>query len=77
METVRVVLDVELLREADKAAKREKVNRSALIRDALAEHLKRLHIRDLEERDRLGYLGEPQRTEEYRLWEDASVWPDS
>ena len=49
METIQVVLDQKLLKAADTAAKREKVNRSALIRKALEEHLKRLHMRDLED----------------------------
>ena len=75
METIQVVLDGKLLKAADSAAKREKVNRSALIRQALEEHLKRLHIRDLEERDRRGYLAKPQRQEEYRPWEEGAAWP--
>ena len=75
METIQVVIDDKLLKAADSAAKREKVNRSALIREALQEHLKRLRIRDLEERDRRGYQAQPQRKEEYVPWEDAAAWP--
>jgi hypothetical protein len=52
METIQVVLDAELLRAADLAAKRQKVNRSALIREALERHLKRLHELELETQDR-------------------------
>jgi len=48
METIQVVLDKPLLKAADTAAKRRKKNRSALIRQALQEHLKRLHVLDLE-----------------------------
>jgi metal-responsive CopG/Arc/MetJ family transcriptional regulator len=76
METIQVVLDEKLLKAADTAAKREKVNRSALIRQALQEHLKRLHTRDLEERDRRGYQAKPQRHEEYLPWEDSAAWPE-
>jgi metal-responsive CopG/Arc/MetJ family transcriptional regulator len=76
METIQVVLDEKLLKAADNAAKREKVNRSALIRQALEEHLKRLHLRDLERRDRRGYQTKPQRKEEYLPWEDAAAWPE-
>jgi metal-responsive CopG/Arc/MetJ family transcriptional regulator len=75
VETIQVVLDAKLLKAADAAAKRERVNRSALIREALQEHLKRLRIRDLEERDRRGYQAKPQRKEEYLPWEDAAAWP--
>jgi metal-responsive CopG/Arc/MetJ family transcriptional regulator len=76
VETIQVVLDAKLLKAADVAAKRQKVNRSALIREALQEHLKRLHIRELEERDRRGYEAQPQRAEEYGPWEEIAVWPE-
>ena len=76
METVQVVLDAELLKAADLAAKRQKVNRSALIRQALREHLSRLRVLDLEERDRRGYQAQPQRMEEYRPWDEAAAWPE-
>lgn len=75
METIQVVLDATLLKAADATAKRHKVNRSELIRQALREHLERLRIRDLEERDRRGYQARPQRLEEYRPWEEAAAWP--
>jgi metal-responsive CopG/Arc/MetJ family transcriptional regulator len=76
MQTIQVVLDAKLLNAADTAAKREKMNRSALIRPALEEHLKRLHIRDREERNRRGYQAKPQRKEEYMALEAASAWPE-
>ncbi len=76
METIQVVLDTKLRKAADLAAKRQGVNRSALIRRALQDHLKRLHELDLEERDRRGYLAQPQREEEFRGWEDIAAWPE-
>ena len=76
METIQVVLDTKLLKAADVAAKRQKVNRSALIRQALEAHLKRLRDLELEEQDRRGYLARPQREEEFRIWEDAAAWPE-
>jgi metal-responsive CopG/Arc/MetJ family transcriptional regulator len=76
METIQVVLDAKLLKAADVAAKRRKVNRSAFIREALQEHLKRLHVLDLEERDRRGYQARPQRVEEYLPWQEVAAWPE-
>ncbi len=76
METIQVVLDAKLLKAADVAAKRQKVNRSALIRQALEAHLRRLHEHELEEQDRRGYKAHPQRSEEYRIWEDIAAWPE-
>jgi metal-responsive CopG/Arc/MetJ family transcriptional regulator len=75
METIQVVLDKRLLKAADVAARRQKINRSALIRQALERHLKRLHELQLEDRDRRGYRAQPQRKEEFRIWEDAASWP--
>jgi metal-responsive CopG/Arc/MetJ family transcriptional regulator len=76
METIQVVLDAKLLKAADTAEKRYKVNRSQLIRQALREHLERLRVLDLEERDRRGYQAQPQRADEYRGWEEAAAWPE-
>jgi len=74
METVQVVLDRKLLQAADRAALRTKQNRSALIRDALREHLRTLEIRALEQRDRDGYSKHSQ-TGETMLWEAEASWP--
>ena len=75
MQTIQVVLDKKLLIAANLAAKRNHVNRSALIRDALARHLRHLKELELEDRDRQGYLAKPQQEDEYRVWEDAASWP--
>jgi len=75
METIQVVLDKKLLQATDKAARRTKLNRSALVREALREHLRRLQVRALEERDREAYSKLPQSLEEVRLWEAEAVWP--
>ena len=76
METIQVVLDAKLLKATDLAAKRQKVNRSALIRQALQQHLKRMRELELEAQDRRGYLAQPQRDAEFRVWEDAAAWPE-
>lgn len=60
MHTIRIVLDSKLLKATDVAAKKQKVNRSALIRNALREHLKKLRQRELVEQDRRGYIAKPQ-----------------
>ena len=75
METIQVVLDAKLLQATDRAAHRTKRNRSALIRDALREHLQRLEIRALEQRDRDGYVSGPQMDAESLVWEAEAAWP--
>ena len=76
METIQIVLEAELLKATDQAAKRTKRNRSALVREALREHLKRLEVRGLEERDRKGYARAPMGGDEALRWEAEAAWPD-
>jgi metal-responsive CopG/Arc/MetJ family transcriptional regulator len=76
MEIVQIVLDKKLLHAADQAAKSTKRNRSALVRDALREHLRRLEVRASEERDQRGYLRQPQADAEARGWESEATWPE-
>ena len=75
METVQIVLDKRLLQAADRAARRARQNRSALVRDALREHLRRLAIRALEERDRAGFAKRSQTHDESLAWEAEAAWP--
>jgi len=76
MQIVQIVLDKKLLQAADQAAKRTKRNRSALVRDALREHLRRLELRAREERDREGYSRHAQADAEARDWESEAAWPE-
>ena len=75
MQVIQIVLDKRLLQAADQAAKRTRKNRSALVRDALREHLQRLEIRAQEERDRQGYAQKPHAREETLAWEAEAAWP--
>ena len=74
MQTIQVVLEEDLLKAADRAVKRSRTNRSALIRDALREHLRRIEIRELEDRDRKGYRQSP--ADSGGIWEGEAAWPD-
>jgi metal-responsive CopG/Arc/MetJ family transcriptional regulator len=74
MQAIQVVLDEELLRAANRAARGIRKNRSALIRDALREHLKRLRLQELERRDRRGYESHPG-PDDLAAWERVAEWP--
>ena len=76
MQIIQIVLDKELLQAADQAAKRTRRNRSALVRDALREHLRRLELRASEERDRQGYSRQSPADAEVRDWESEAPWPE-
>ena len=76
METIQVVLDSKLLRATEVAARRTKLNRSALIREAIRAHLKNLDTRERERRDRKGYEGNPRESGELSGWEAEAIWPE-
>ena len=76
MTTIQVVLEDSLLQATDRAVRRLKVNRSALIRDALREHLRRLSILERERRDREGYARHPIARHEFGVWDRVTAWPD-
>jgi metal-responsive CopG/Arc/MetJ family transcriptional regulator len=77
MATIQVVLEEALLQATDRVARRLKVNRSALIRDALREHLRRLSILESERRDREGYARHPIGADEFAVWDKVAAWPDT
>ena len=76
MITIQIVLEKELLKAADRAARLTKRNRSALVREALREYLRRLEVHAQEERDREGYRRRRQAREESQAWEAEAAWPD-
>ena len=76
METIQVVLDSKLLRATEAAARRTKLNRSALIREALRAHLKNLAINERELRDRKGYEAGPSDSGDLSGWEAEAIWPE-
>jgi len=76
MRIVQIVLDNKLLHAADQAAKRTRQNRSALVREALREYLRRLELRASEVRDRQGYSRQSPADAEARGWESEATWPE-
>jgi metal-responsive CopG/Arc/MetJ family transcriptional regulator len=76
METIQVVLDADLLKAADRAVRRLKTNRSALFREALREHLRRIDAAARERRDREGYARYPDLLDEPAVWDRVADWPD-
>ena len=75
METIQVVIEPGLLKAANRAARELKVDRSALIRDAVREHLDRLHTRELELQERRAYEHLPDDPRELAVWDKVAAWP--
>jgi metal-responsive CopG/Arc/MetJ family transcriptional regulator len=76
VKTIQVVLESALLQAANAVAKRRRVNRSSLIREALREHLKRLRAHGVEARDRRGYRSRPHEAGDAAAWEGVASWPE-
>ncbi len=76
METIQVVLEGELLRAADQAARRLKLNRSALVRQALRAHLAAMRRGQRESADRDGYERRPDQASDGAVWEKVAAWPE-
>jgi metal-responsive CopG/Arc/MetJ family transcriptional regulator len=76
VKAIKIMLDSDLLRAADSAAKRARVNRSAFIREALRDYLKRLKTQKLETLDRQGYRRLPDDPADAVAWERVAAWPE-
>ncbi len=76
METIQVVLEADLLKAADRAVRKLKTNRSALFREALRAHLRRLDAAEREKRDREGYARYPDLLDRPGVWDQVADWPD-
>jgi metal-responsive CopG/Arc/MetJ family transcriptional regulator len=76
VETIRVVLDQPLLLAANRFAKKARMSRSALIRKALREYLKRQLHEELVMRDGRSYLEHPDSMVEAEAWARIAAWPE-
>ena len=76
MKVVQIALDEDLLDRADQQARRDKLNRSQLVRVALREYLERLALKALETQDREGYQRAPVEPGEFDVWVEEQAWPE-
>jgi metal-responsive CopG/Arc/MetJ family transcriptional regulator len=76
MKPIQILMDEAMIAAIDREAKRRKMDRSKLLRAAVADYLANQRRREREEQDRRGYAAAPQRTEEYEPWLAAQVWPE-
>lgn len=76
VETVQVVLDEDLLKAADRLAARLRLNRSALVREALRTYLQLVRTREREAADKAGYGRIAERASEFAVWDPVASWPE-
>ena len=74
VKTVQIVLEEDLLRAADRAARKQRMNRSAFVREALRAHLHQQRRRELEAAHRDGYESKPP--VEFDVWDTLAAWPE-
>jgi metal-responsive CopG/Arc/MetJ family transcriptional regulator len=75
MPKLQVVLDASLLKALVGAARRMKINRSEVMREALREYLRGLTVRERERQDREGYERHRENVEDIAVWEKVASRP--
>ncbi len=65
-----------MLKAADRAARRLKINRSDFIRQAMRAHLRGPRVRDREDADRRGYGESKESAAELAAWDRVAPWPE-
>ncbi len=76
MKTIQMTLDEDLVAAVDRLTRRLKTTRSAFARDALREALAKYHIKELEQKHRLGYEKHPVEGGEFDVWDTEQQWGD-
>jgi metal-responsive CopG/Arc/MetJ family transcriptional regulator len=76
MKAIQLMWDEATLREIDRAAKRQKTDRSKFIRGAVEKVLRDMRRAELEEKDLRAYRSRPQKPDEHEPWQQIQAWPD-
>ncbi len=76
MKPIQVLIDETLLRRLDSDEEVRRVGRSAVLRRAAAEYLRRSRAKRIAEAYRRAYDGAAGLGEEFAGWEDEASWPE-
>jgi metal-responsive CopG/Arc/MetJ family transcriptional regulator len=76
MKPVQVMLDERLLEELDSTEEVAREGRSAVLRRALAEYLRRRRLLTIRERYERAYGAEPGLGEDFDGWVEEGTWPE-
>jgi metal-responsive CopG/Arc/MetJ family transcriptional regulator len=76
MKPIQILVGDALVREMDHEARRQRIDRSKLIRRAVEKYLAEMRRVTLEGQHRAGYLRHPQRKDEVAPWERIQQWPE-
>ncbi|HET6282780.1 MAG TPA: ribbon-helix-helix protein, CopG family [Polyangia bacterium] len=76
MKAVQFTIDDELLRRIDNHPATKKRGRSAFLRAAASDYLRRQRAKDIREAYRQGYAKSPPTDDEFFVAPEAQAWPD-
>jgi metal-responsive CopG/Arc/MetJ family transcriptional regulator len=76
MKPIQILVDEQLLRDLDADEEVCKHGRSAVLRRAAAEYLRRVRSRRIAEQYRRAYSEKEQVSEELEGWASEGVWPE-
>jgi metal-responsive CopG/Arc/MetJ family transcriptional regulator len=76
MKAIQFTLDEALLRRVDADPEVKEKGRSAFLRNAIDEYLKRRRERSIRDAYRRGYRSRPVRAGEFEMSDRALAWPD-
>jgi len=71
-----MTIEEDLLTEVDEVVQVKGTNRSAFIREALEDALRRYRIAQMEKQDAAGYARHPAELDEFQIWESEQIWGD-
>ena len=77
MKTIQMTIDESLLQQVDQTVQDLKTTRSAFIRLALEQALRKYQLRRLEERDEMGYRAVPADSNESDEWTPEQAWEET
>ena len=77
MRAIQVTFDEALLEKLDRHPSVRERGRSAVLREAAVEYLKRREADEIARRYRAGYQGTAALDEELGGWSDEGTWPDT
>ena len=77
MKAIRVTFDEALLKRLDRHPAVRECGRSAVLREAAGEYLKRRQAEDVARRYRAGYRGVSSLDGELDGWSSEAAWPES
>ncbi|MBC8131882.1 MAG: ribbon-helix-helix protein, CopG family [Deltaproteobacteria bacterium] len=76
MKAIQVTFDEKLLAQLDRDEEVRRDGRSAVLRRAAAEYLRRARKTELAKAYQAAYAGDGKLGEEFSGWEDQGAWPN-